>query len=74
MPHKPRSSEGPKAKLVWKKPTFDLLPMTNKVSHGKGEMGRGTEAEMSGYGNEDDKCDGDGSNRGKAGRKVKNKV
>lgn len=74
MPHKPRGSEGLKAKLVWKKPTFDLLSMTNKASHGKGEMGRGTEAEMSDYGNEDDKCDGAGSNKGKAGRKVRNEV
>lgn len=43
--------------------------MTNKVSHGQGEMEMGTEAEMSGYGNENDKCDGNGSNKGKAEKK-----
>lgn len=52
-----------------KKHTLDLLSMTNKVSHGRGEMEMGTEAEMSGYGNENDKCDGNGSNKGKAEKK-----
>lgn len=67
--HETHDFEGPKAKFIWKKHTLDLLSMINNASHGQREMEMGTGAEMSGYGNENDQCDGDGSNEKKAGKK-----